>query len=342
MSADLFEFEALLTPLADDAPCGADLEYDPDFQALETAGAGVPERQYGDKLFPAEPPDWPTVYGHALTLAQRTRDIRVAVWLTRAATRLHGMAGLHHGLRLVQGLVEQHWAKVHPQLDADDGDDPTMRLNAFTSLYAREAALADFRTAALAPVRGSPTLRDLELAMGRDEAHEGEAAPTEAGLLEALDELKAKHAQTAPYLEGAAAAAAAIDSAVSSAVGQRAPDAQALLKLLSSGPMALKRLRGEVQDAAGDAGQASEGGASAGAAGTRTGAGGGIRTRADAARELERVCEWLERSEPGHPAPLLIRRAQRLLNMSFLEIIRDMAPGGLDQIQTLMGPSAES
>ncbi len=338
MSAALFEFDALLTPLAAEAPCGADLEYDPAFQALETAGQGVPERQYGDKLFPAEPPDWTAVYEHAIALAQRTRDIRVAVWLTRAAARLHGMAGVHHGMRLLQGLVEQHWAHVHPQLDADDGDDPTMRLNAFSALVARDAALADLRTAALAPVRGGPTLRDLELALGRDEVHAEESAPTEAGLLQALADLQTAHPQVATHLEGAAAAATAMDAAVRAAVGQRAADAQPLLKLLGSGPTALQRLRGDATEEGADSGSA-QALVGAGAAG---GATGGIRTRADAARELERVCEWLERSEPGHPAPLLIRRAQRLLNMSFLEIIRDMAPGGLDQIQTLMGPSAES
>jgi type VI secretion system protein ImpA len=337
MSADLFEFETLLTPLAEDTPCGADLAYDPAFQALETEGAGVPERQYGDKLFPAEPPDWLAVYEHALALAQRTRDIRVAVWLTRAAARLHGMAGVHHGMRLLQGLVEQHWAQVHPQLDADDGDDPTMRLNAFTSLYARDAALADLRTAALAPVRGGPTLRDLELALGRDAAHEGETAPTEAGLLQAIAELKTQHEQMAPHLDGASAAATAIDTAVRGAVGQRAPDAAPFLKLLGCGATALEKLRGEAEAAPGES---AAGNGSTGS--TATGAAGGIRTRADAERELERVCVWLERSEPGHPAPLLIRRAQRLLSMSFLEIIRDMAPGGLDQIQTLMGPSAET
>jgi type VI secretion system protein ImpA len=338
MSTDLFEFETLVAPLAEGAPCGADLAYDPAFQALETAGQGVPERQYGDKLFPAEPPDWMAVYEHALALAQRTRDIRVAVWLTRAAARLHGMAGVHHGLRLLQGLVEQHWAHVHPQLDADDGGDPTMRLNAFSSLYARDAALADIRSAALAPVRGGPTLRELELALGRDAAHADEAAPTEAGLLQALSELKDKHPQLSSHLEGASAAATAIDHAARAAVGERGADAQALIKLLGCGPSALQRLRGEAAE--GEAGaEGAADGAALGAAGGRSGS---IRTRADAVRELERVCEWLERSEPGHPAPLLIRRAQRLLNMSFLEIIRDMAPGGLDQVQNLAGSVADS
>ena len=56
---------------------------------------------------------------------------------------------------------------------------------------------------------------------------------------------------------------------------------------------------------------------------------------------LESVCEFLERTEPAHPAPLLIRRAARLLDLSFLDIIRDIAPGAADQIENLGGLKRE-
>ncbi len=54
-------------------------------------------------------------------------------------------------------------------------------------------------------------------------------------------------------------------------------------------------------------------------------------------RSLDRACEWLERHEPTNPAPLLIRRAQRLMGKNFLEIIRDLAPAGIDQIENIAG-----
>jgi type VI secretion system protein ImpA len=69
---------------------------------------------------------------------------------------------------------------------------------------------------------------------------------------------------------------------------------------------------------------------------------GSIRSRADAVRELERICEWIERNEPTNPAPLLIRRAQRLMDMSFLEIIRDLAPEGLGQVERIAGSESSS
>ena len=68
--------------------------YDPAFIEMEQAGAGKPERQYGDKVYPAEPAEWPVVRERALALAGRTRDLRVAVWLTRSAARLEGLAAL--------------------------------------------------------------------------------------------------------------------------------------------------------------------------------------------------------------------------------------------------------
>ena len=71
------QLESLLAPISADAPCGPDLEYDPAFQAMLDAGAGKPERQYGDKVYPAEPPDWPLVHEQAAQLAARTRDLRV-------------------------------------------------------------------------------------------------------------------------------------------------------------------------------------------------------------------------------------------------------------------------
>jgi type VI secretion system protein ImpA len=70
-------------------------------------------------------------------------------------------------------------------------------------------------------------------------------------------------------------------------------------------------------------------------------AAGAMRSRDDAIRLLDMVCQYLERNEPTNPAPLLIRRAKRLMTMDFMEIIRDLAPDGLTQIQTIAGLDKE-
>jgi type VI secretion system protein ImpA len=37
---------------------------------------------------------------------------------------------------------------------------------------------------------------------------------------------------------------------------------------------------------------------------------------------------------------MLLRRAKRVVTMSFLEIVRELAPSGMSEIETLRGPEA--
>ena len=93
-----FSTESLLAPVSDDAPSGPDLTYDPDFLALEQAAVGKNEQQFGDTIIPAEEPEWRDVKERAEALLARTKDVRVAVLLARALTRMHNLEGLAAGL----------------------------------------------------------------------------------------------------------------------------------------------------------------------------------------------------------------------------------------------------
>ncbi len=333
-----FDAEALSQALSDDAPSGPDLEYDPAYAALELAGAGKPEVVYGDKTYPAEPPDWPAVFEQSQALAKRTRDLRVAVWLLRASTRLHGLAGAAAGLQLISRLLARLWDSVYPQLDASEGNDPTMRLNALAALYFPDAVLADLRAATLVGVRGAMRVRDLELGLGRAVPASDESAPTEAGVTQGLAGLLQDHPDLQDTAQLALQAGQAISATIEAHLGvAQTPDASPLLALLQMVAGAIASLTGGPAPA-GDG----TGGTTAVAGGPARGAAAGaIASRADAVRELERVCEWIERNEPTNPAPLLIRRAQRLMNKSFMEIMRDLAPDGVSQIENLAGPDAQ-
>lgn len=318
------DLESLWSPLGAEAPGGADLGYDPQFVALEQAGAGKPERQYGDTVYPAEPPDWPQVHELALQLATRTRDLRVAVWLVRSRARLLGLPGAAQALQLTAGLLQRLWDDVHPQLDAHDGNDPTMRISALAPLGAGGPVLADLRAAALAPVRGSMTLRELEVGLGLDEPWPGEARPTEAGARQALSGLLAEHPETGSALTEAAQAVSQISATLESQVSAgNGIDLTPLVRLLAHAAEALHKTEVGVPEAA----------AGAAPAGTAP-----AHSRADVIRQLEQICQWIESHEPSNPAPLLIRRAQRLMDKSFIEIIRDLAPDGLGQVERIAGP----
>lgn len=324
------DLEPLLAPLAGAEPCGANLEYDPAFQALEEAAAGKPERQY-DKVYPAEPPDWPDVLRRARELALRTRDLRVAAWLARSGARVEGYGAAVQGLRLLHGLIERHWDAVHPVPDAADGGDPTARLNALAALTHPDG-LADIGAAALDPGRGAITVREIALAFGRAEPRPGEPLPTRDGVLPAIAGLQARSPALAAAMADGAALVRRIAALLDARLGaQHTPDLAPLRLLL---------------EAVEGAGAEASGSAAASAAETPSPVlparpAGAIENRDDAIRTLQRVVDWIERNEPSNPAPLLIQRAQRLMKKNFLEIIRDLVPDGLGQIEKLAGPGRE-
>ena len=142
----LVDFESMTLGISADAPCGESLEYDPAFAELEIAARGKPEQHFGNTLVPAQAPDWRQVHEKALALMERTRDLRIAVLLTRAQTVLQGLPGLTESLELVRQLLVQHWDHVHPQLDAEDGFDPTLRMNALAALVDPAGLLRDLRS----------------------------------------------------------------------------------------------------------------------------------------------------------------------------------------------------
>ena len=335
----LLPVDQLLAPLADHAPCGEDLEYDPAFLALEEIARAKPEQQFGDTVIPAQEPDWRQVLEDALPLAERTRDLRLAVLIARAAAHQQGIQGYASALSLVTGLLEQHWDHVFPALDADDNNDPTMRLNALAPLVDVATGLADLRNATVGSGRIPLTVRQIELSAGKVEPHPDESVPTADGITEALKAIEAQTPGVLAALQAPYVALLRIESVLSDRVGAQGPDLKPLQQIV-------RWLN--------NAASAAEGTASVESHGTDTGetfdsapatggvsAPGALRNRDDVIRTLDRVCDWIERNEPTNPAPLLIRRAQRLMSKSFMDIIRDLAPESMAQIENIAGPSGD-
>ena len=328
--------DQLLAPLGEAAPCGADLEYDPAFLALEEAARGKPEQQFGDTVIAPEEPDWRVVYDSALALAGRTRDLRVAVLLARSSARLHGLAGYAQALGLIAGLLEHYWDHVFPALDADDNLDPTMRLNALGPLVDGACGLADLRSAQVTSGRMPLSVRQIELAAGKAEPRSDESVPTQEAVLDAIRAGAAQDPGLLALMKQPQAELQRIDAVLTDKVGPNGPDLKPLQLLgrwLANAAAQAEAHEADAVTAEDSAETATQDGAPAG----RAAAPGALRHRDDVVRTLDRVCEWIEKNEPTNPAPLLIRRAQRLMGKSFMDIIRDLAPDGLSQIENLAG-----
>jgi type VI secretion system protein ImpA len=336
----LIDVDTYLVPLSEGEPCGPDLEYDATFLSLEEAAKGKPEQQFGDTIIPAEDPDWRQMQSLSRELMGRTRDIRVAVHLLRSSTRLQGLRAAAEGLQLIQGLLSQQWDHVHPKLDADDDNDPTMRLNALAPLVDADCFLADLRKGTTGG-RTGVSGRDVELAFGKGQAADGEGALPPTGVVQALRDAEAQDAGLCAALAGMVDTVQAMDALVSDKATVSGPEFRPLRLIVQALHDAASQALGQGEAAVeGDTSPEGGAGLSGGAAGSGLAAMAGVgalRTRQDAIDALGKVCDWIEANEPSNPAPLFIRRGQRLINMNFLDIIKDLVPEGMDQVTKLAG-----
>lgn len=331
------DLEALLTPVSEESPAGEDLEYDPLFLELERTAQGKPEQVMGDDVIEAEEPDWRAVRDQAKALLEQTKDLRIATHLTQALMKLEELEGLAGGLELLRGLVENFWDGLHPQLDAEDNNDPTMRVNSLLSLADRDGFQARLLGVPLVKSRavGIYTLRDVKVAKGElSPAANSEGPAAEQSLIDAafmdadLDEIQASAAAT----ERAISALDAIEAAFISKVGAvDAPD-------FSDLPANLKEIKGVFDKALARRGVGEPEGEAAGASsGESPRISGEISSREDAIRMLDKICDFFEQTEPSSPVPMLLRRAKRLVSKSFLEILGELTPDAVTQARAIGG-----
>ena len=340
------DIDALLRPFANEAPCGENLEYDPDFQALLRAAEGRPERAMGDKVIEAEPPDWAAVALRSTALFQRTKDLRVAMHLVRSLLVTQGLPGFRDGLEVIARLLGEYWDSVHPQLDPDDGNDPTARISALSGLCGSEAVLKDLRSAPLAcsQALGFVSYRDVALAFG-------EMKPVGGAVARDIAEIKGVFLDCPAdeLLETAAAAAACLDNlrAVERLLTERVSSSRSLdfTAALSMMQGIVKFLHARV-DERGLTAQPELPSAQQPAASPADGSGaahaplplsGEVSNRDDVIRLLDRICAYYAKSEPSSPVPLLLFRAKHLISKDFIDVLRDIAPEAVAQAEAIRG-----
>jgi type VI secretion system protein ImpA len=341
------DVDRLLEPLSDDSPCGPNLEYDDAYAAFERAARGKAEQQYDDFIDPAKPPEWAEVRRLGSELVERTKDLRVVCLLARGFLETTGLTDFAACLALVRGYLERFWPTVHPQLDPDDANDPTLRVNTISSLSNQSTTIRSLREAKIVALRGlgSFSLRDLGVATG-EIAPGPEGEPPKLETIEAafaecpLDELKANTDAVRQSLEHVEAIDSSLTEQVGSSQAVGLDDLRTTLlelRQVLTTRLARRDSSTVVEGVNGEA--TTETSAASGETAAR--ATGEIRSREDVVAALERICQYYNRYEPSSPLPLLLTRAKRLASKNFLEIMKDLTPDAVPQIQKLSGVSGE-
>jgi type VI secretion system protein ImpA len=359
------DVDALLAPRSEDEPSGPDLVYE-DLIELERVATHEPEREMGDSVIPAKEPEWEEVVPTALGVLEKSHDLRAAVYLAEASLRRDGLKAFSEVLRYIRGCLEQHWETCHPQLDEDDGD-PTERVNAVAGLTDNDTVLQALRLAPLTNSRvlGRFCLRDILVLEERmPQPRDMETVPDRASVLAAfedtaenggdwLEETREAVSEAREHLKAIAQAftdnLGAGDGPTFTGSQQQPLNISEMLDLIlksfaTYGPGTGGAEEGEQLDADaedGGAGVPAAAGGGGGPARSVGGAPGSISSPADVSKALDKICDYYARYEPSSPVPLLLRRAQRLVSADFVTIIKDMAPGGYDNVELIGGLEEE-
>ena len=362
--------DLLLAPLPGAQPGGEDLSFSAAFDDIgEMRRADDPTLKQGEWVTPIKHADWPGVARLCETLlATRTKDLRLALWLTEARAMTQGYAGLASGLSLCTALSEQHWEHLHP---LPDGDDAEERIGNIAWMLQRLGELATALPVTAGRKGERFTLLDLQHARQWQAQAERAGQPPDTlpadqpnaitvtqfrqavqdtpaeRLREAVDALRTTRAQLQAW-----------QGVVDARLGQNGPSFVSAREALEQAGHELERLArdaGALSNAAlanetpplpsstgTPLGDATQGGiASPGAQVSHVGA---VvpRTRAEALRQLQLVADFFRQTEPHSPVAYLADKAikwgEMPLHRWLGEVVKD--PASMAHLQELLGLAA--
>lgn len=354
------DFELLVRPLEGSSGlCGEEMGFSGEFDAIQEARRfDDPSLSQGEWITDVKEADWDKVVQICEDLlAKRTKDIRVAVWLTEALSKTRGFAGLADGYTLLNRLCQSLWPNLHP-LPEDEGD-----------LEARIGSLDWLVTQSVRLIREIPLTRSAagafnsqDLSSARATALAMEQNPGQAGEIEqaalvtmAQFESARRDTPGAYFVtcmddaERAKAAIGALKETLDGLLENDSPVFGGVLDTLGevhstfrryameAGSLAMSAARAEQAPA----GTKNEGEVMAGAphAGRQPAMSGPIQSREHALRQLNEIAAFFKRTEPHSPVAYLAEKAAKWGNMPLHEWLRSVVKddSALLRVEELLG-----
>lgn len=358
----------LLNPIRDDAPCGDDLSFSPEFDEIaELRREDDPHLDQGAWVTALKVADWPGVADRTQhLLAQRTKDLRLVAWLTEALTHTSGFQGMANGLDLLGRLSDLYWDELYPRPEGSDIEERTGNLNWMLSrigLLVRSVPVTRGRQARL-------SLADLEQARSLKQAEADSGAYDQAPRatmdqwLTSLRESPTDHLRsTVEGIDACCAALEQLEFIASARWRDDTPSFAAAREALSAARSEVRRWAQEVgaivppdltqRGAASVDPSAAAGSAQPGAAGNGQEAmlgthpagaapvvhGGPIRSRSQALQQLREVADYFRVAEPHSPVAYLADKAVRWGSMPLHEWLRLVVKdsGSLSHVDEMLG-----
>jgi type VI secretion system protein ImpA len=337
-ASPLLDIPTLLAAISDSEPAGSLVPFEVREQLEELRTADNPDDfAPDDPMRPAtfRRADWDGIIKLAQeTLATKSKDLLVAARLMEALVKKYGFAGLHDGLQLLHGLVEQCWDRLYPTVEDGDLevragpfhwlDEPDYGARFPTTL--RSVPLVFFEGQGYGWLdwhrsqggRGPISREDFEKAIQatprpRVEAVADEISRGEAELAQLSRALEAKMGPSAPALTG-----------VRQALDEVRQLTQQILQKMPAipSPGSASQSDNPMDGTAPTAPRAAS-----------------LASRAAAYQQIEQAADVLQKLEPHSPIPYLIRRAVKLGALPFPELLKAVVrdPGVLSELTREFG-----
>lgn len=332
----MLNLERLLAPVSADQPCGDDLAFSSEIDAIVRARqADDPSLEQGAWVTELKEADWKFVAKQCAQLIEkRSKDLQLAVWLAEAEARTGGLRGLADSLVLVASLCDRYWDGVYPLPDEDGHE---RRIGNLAWLASRIAPL--LREVALTEGQPGYALRDFDVAR----MHGGDQ----------LARLETAKARSSPAFfeallrdcEHCAGALERIERSIDARLGVEGPSFSAAKSGLQSLVLFVKPMVKE--GAAALAGRetadapAPEGMAQAPAVEMMAGA---PQSRTQALAQLREVAGFFRRTEPHSPVAYLAEKAahwgEQPLHVWLRAVVKDDA--SFAHIEEMLGVAPQS
>lgn len=324
------DIEELLAPVSDSRPCGEDLAFSSELDAISKARqADDPSLDQGEWVTALKEADWKFVgAGCAKLLKTRSKDLRLAVWLAEASAKTGGFRAFGDGLLVTAALCERYWDGLYPEPDEGGFE---QRIGNLCWIAARAPQLA--REVALTEGAGFSMI-DFERA--RNHAADGEGPDVEAA------RRRSSRAFYQALLDDCAhcvAALAELERVVDVRLGADGPGFTAAKAALQDVIHFVTPAAREAGAGAGaEAGQ-DEATAAPSAAVTIVNVGGPLQSRAQALAQLRAVAEFFRRTEPHSPVAYLADKAanwgEQPLHVWLRGVVKD--EGVFAQLEEMLG-----
>ena len=260
----------------------------------------------------------------------RTKHLGLAFYATVADLRISELGGLANGLVLFNQLLSRYWLDVYPRIEDGDFeerlemiariDDPLILSGIDNIIVAKgkRAGKYTFAQAEKSANSGDPSPSLIEGSVNETLTDDPEFYENLAGHCREIR-------QQFGFLRDIIQEHLGTPAVTFRAVEEKLSRLEAFLTRTAVVPAG--ELRGETT-------------AAGAAPGTPVAAQPGeIRNRADVCRAIDQLIRFYRRTEPTSPVPYLLNRAKRVVNMDFLEIVKEFQMSGNPGINDVFGPT---